>query len=118
MAGNVTGLEAVLSAMKKHVKDKSKGMERGLKRAGLFVQRESQKIVPVDTGALKNSARTTATGQGFKTVVNVSYGTAYAVFVHENLEAAHQPGKTAKFLEKVMRERRDEIVDIVETDLV
>lgn len=31
---------------------------RALKKAGLFLQRESQKLVPVDTGFLKGSART------------------------------------------------------------
>ncbi len=32
--------------------------EEGLLRSGLKLQRASQKLVPVDTGALKNSART------------------------------------------------------------
>lgn len=34
------------------------GMAQGLMLAGLRLQRESQKLVPVDTGALKNSAFT------------------------------------------------------------
>jgi len=34
------------------------GLEKGLLTAGLFLQRESQKLVPVDTGNLKGTAFT------------------------------------------------------------
>ncbi len=35
-----------------------RSLEEALLKSGLFLQRESQKLVPVDTGALKNSAFT------------------------------------------------------------
>lgn len=60
--------------------------DRGLKDAGLFLQRESQKIVPVQLGNLKNSAFTRRVEPGH---VVVGYTANYAVYVHENLEAAH-----------------------------
>jgi hypothetical protein len=80
-----------------------RGVERGLKKAGLLLQRESQKIVPIQWGVLKNSAATRATGSGVNTVVVVVYTASYAIFVHENLEAAHAVGKTAKFLENPLK---------------
>ncbi len=97
----------------KVAKKQAKRMEVGLKKAGLFIQRESQKIVPVEFGLLKNSARTTAEGKGFDTEVNVSYETSYAIFVHENLDAKHKGGKVAKFLENTVRLREKEIAGIV-----
>jgi hypothetical protein len=84
-----------------------------LKQAGLFIQRESQKIVPVEFGLLKNSARTRSEGKGFDTAVIVSYGTSYAIYVHENLGARHKLGKSAKFLEIPIRTKQKEIIDII-----
>lgn len=62
-----------------------KGVEIGLKRAGLRLQRESQKMVPVEYGVLKASAFTRATGAGFNTRVNVGYTALYALWVHESI---------------------------------
>lgn len=103
MKGNVDGLHAVIQAMHREVRRRGKAFARALLRGGLLIQRESQKIVPIDTGALKNSARTTTKGEGFKTTVTVSYATAYAIYVHEDLEAKHAPGKSAKYLEIPIR---------------
>lgn len=89
------------------------GMNRGLIRAGLWLQRESQKIVPVDTAALKNSARTRSEGVGFDTIVTVSYSTDYAMYVHEDLVARHKKGKQAKYLEDPARYGRKKMQQIV-----
>ena len=59
------------------------GCSRGLRLAGLLLQRESQRVVPVNFGILKNSAFTRATGKGFGTIVTVGYTAAYAPYVHE-----------------------------------
>ena len=45
--------------------------------------------------------------------VIVGYAASYAVPVHENLEAAHKPGKQAKFLEQPAREKEREIAQTV-----
>ena len=74
-----------------------------LKRAGLLVQRESMLVTPVDTGALRNSARTRTEGNGFDMVVSVSYNTSYAVVVHE----IHKTQK--KFLENTYKRLLPEI---------
>lgn len=73
---------------------------QALKLAGLRLQRESQQLVPVDTGNLKASAYTRSAGVGFKTVVTVGYEAAYALFVHEAvgmvLKGQPRPGGTVK----------------------
>ena len=116
---------------------------RGLKLAGLFLQRESQEIVPVQFGTLKASAFTRASGSGYKTDVIVGYTAAYAVYVHENLEALHGAAynaahskriaeavrtktstvrsgsfarganQQAKFLERPAREKRQDMLKMV-----
>jgi hypothetical protein len=73
-------------------------VEAGLVKAGRYVQRESQMIVPVDTGNLRAGADTRKRGSGLRTIVHVVYVAAYAIFVHENLFARHKPGKEARFL--------------------
>ena len=88
-------------------------VERGLPKAGLFLQRSSQEIVPVDKNILKPSANTRKEGSGWKTVVTVSYTTAYAVYVHERTDLKNKPGQEAKFLEKPAREKRGEILRII-----
>jgi hypothetical protein len=45
--------------------------------------------------------------------VIVGYTAEYAVYVHENMEARHAPGKQAKYLEQPFREKRGEIASIV-----
>jgi len=109
---NVVGVAGVRRAMRMSAGTRI-AVERGLKRAGLFVQRESQKIVPVDTGALKNSAGTSSTGFGWNTTVAVFYTQSYAIYVHERTELRHKPGKRAKFLESVVREQRARILAII-----
>lgn len=132
------GADQVLRNMKSARKKLVAATVRGLKKGGLFLQRESQKIVPVDTGNLRGSAFTRALGSGERTDVIVGYTAAYAVYVHENLEAKHgkefneEYGKLvtdpevgvrrerlrgedqqAKFLEKPAREKRNKILQIV-----
>lgn len=109
----VEGVKEVLQNLKKSHWLIGDQVAVGLKRAGLFIQRESQKIVPVDTGALKNSAFTRADGRGWNTLVQVGYTQGYAIYVHENLEAKHKKGKVAKYLEKPVREHKDQILKII-----
>lgn len=112
---NIADLRA---AVAKHTATTSKGAHKGLILAGLFLQRESQKLVPVDTAVLKNTATTRAEGKGLKTQVIVGYGTNYAIYVHEDLEARHKPGKQAKFLEEPLRKHRQRLAEIVRKGIV
>lgn len=113
----IKGVRNLQKDFEKQGKKKRKGFERGLKKAGLFLQTASQEIVPVEFSVLKNSAQTRAIGTGSKFNVLVSYGTDYAIYVHEDLEAKHKSGKVAKFLEKPARENQDEMVAIVVVEI-
>ncbi|MBU1067252.1 hypothetical protein KKE60_05665 [Patescibacteria group bacterium] len=106
---SVQGVKEIQRALQAHKRGAEKAFRRNLYRAGLFLQRESQKIVPIDKNILRASANTRPEGTGFDVEVVVSYGTDYALYVHENLEARHKPGRCAKFLEKPLREKRDRI---------
>lgn len=113
---SVEGVEEILSNIHRHRIRTAHQVEMGLKKAGLFLQRESQKIVPVDTGNLRASATTRkVSGSGFSTDVVVAYGQGaeYAVYVHEDLNAHHAPGKQAKYLEEPSRTKRREILALI-----
>ena len=96
----VTGIADITRNLDKTNRAFATAVEGGLKKAGLRLQRESQLIVPVDTTALKSSAFTRAEGSGFDTAISVGYTQDYGIFVHEDLNARHEPGKQAKFLEE------------------
>lgn len=108
----VTGLPALKSKLRDLGKRYGDRVARGLKKAGLFLQREAQELCPVDTGNLKNGASTRSEGNGIDTVVTVGFQAAYAVFVHENKNARHPVGQ-AKFLERPAREKVGEMADII-----
>lgn len=82
----ILGTKQVIANIRQKTVRMQAGYVTGLKLAGLFLQRESQKLVPVDTGNLKASAFTRASGIGFKAKVTVGYTAAYAIYVHENQE--------------------------------
>ena len=137
---NVTGLKGIVSKLNLSNKKIQAQFVRGLKTAGLFLQRESQKIVPVHLGNLKNSAFTRAIKLSFGFDVILGYTAAYAIFVHEKLEAANGAAfnkkyaaerasattsqqkiyfalrgedQQSKFLEKPFREKRAQIFEII-----
>lgn len=51
-----------------------------------------------------------------KASVSVGYTAAYAIFVHENLQARHTKGQ-AKYLEQPARQMRGELGDGIKADL-
>lgn len=113
----MTGMSKVLGRLKASKSSVATGAQRGLKKAGLFLQRESQLIVPVDKNNLKPGAFTrNIGGSGFDTDVIVGYVADYAVYVHEDLQAKHKPGKQAKFLEEPARTKRGEIIKIIKEE--
>ena len=113
LGARVDNIDLVQKQLDADVWKRGEGLERGLMEAGIYLQGESQRIVPVRYGNLKNSARTYKTKIGNLVVVHVAYGMEYAIFVHEDLEARHKPGKAAKFLETPFREKRRELIRII-----
>ena len=84
----------------------------------------SQELVPVDTGALRSSMRFEVDHLAAGPRVTLTYGqvntgtdarnpTKYALIVHEDLSAFHQPPTQAKYLEAAFQEKGKEIEYIV-----
>ena len=94
---NIQSVKTVLANLRRRENMFANAVGQGLKLCGLFVQRESQQIVPVDTGNLKAGAFTRSVGTGFGTTVTVGYVAAYAMIVHEDLTKAHGKEYNAKY---------------------
>lgn len=82
----VYGVQDLMANWKRKKAELGPKVELGLKTAGLYLQGESQLLVPVDFGVLKASAFTRSEGSGFGTTVIVGYTAFYAMFVHEMVE--------------------------------
>lgn len=119
MAGRVElhGLDDLIRQVDRGM-DPQKTVERALFAEAQTVLNESKKIVPVDTGTLKNSGRVERPKVSQKeTSIEITYGGAaagYALFVHENPTARHAPGKTYKFLEIPAMAHADKFVQSVQ----
>ncbi len=108
------GMDRLMKRLHALPGDAGRGLEIGLRSAGLILQREAQILVPVDTGNLHNSAFTRQVGKGLDTEVRVGFTAEYAIYVHEDLGAAHEPGKVAKFLESPLREKKGLLMSVIE----
>jgi len=96
----ITGINTVIRNITKAGNVLGKDIARGLKMGGLHLQAKSQEIVPVQLGDLHAAAFTrNAGGSGFDTDIIVGYGSevGYAVYVHENLDAAHGKAFNVKY---------------------
>lgn len=91
---------------------KSEALDRGLLKAGLQLQADAQKLVPIDTGRLKASAKT----QVENSEVTVSFNTPYALVVHERLDVYHPVGQ-AKYLEEPARKNRKKYMNTIKREI-
>jgi hypothetical protein len=82
-------------------------VERAVYEFGETEMREMKRRVPVDTGTLKNSGFVLKpVRDGMNVRLELGFGgqaDAYAIYVHEDLEAFHKVGE-AKFVESVLNE--------------
>jgi hypothetical protein len=78
-------------------------LEKAIYEEANVIFNESQKLVPVDTGALRASGFVHAPkNENNRTFVRVTYGgpaAHYALYVHENLYSTHTAPTQAKYLE-------------------
>lgn len=69
------------------------------------ILREAQRRVPVDTGALRNSAFISAPqGTGSHVKINFGFSAPYAKIQHDNEDYNHRQGE-ARYLEKAIRSK-------------
>ena len=102
----LVGLSGVKRELAKLVKTYPAATAAALYQEGLALLAETQPRVPVDTGRLRGTgyvAPPTA-AQGETPVVEVGYGTTYAVDVHERTELQHPVGE-ARFLANAVAQR-------------
>lgn len=130
---HLKGVADMISRMRSKDAEIQSRINAGMAAAGAKILQLSAPLVPVETGALKRSAFIRVTGSGTATVVNVGYSTSYALYVHEDLEAAHGqtynikyaddikagrkrkkgPLQQARYLIQPIEEHRAEIVDLI-----
>lgn len=100
-------LERLTSQQQSMVIDKAVGVALG--QEAQIMMRNSMRIVPVDTGTLRRSARVLpAYKEGLLWTVEMGYGGAaseYALDQHENPTYRHAEGKSWKYLEIPVKER-------------
>lgn len=85
-------------------------LKQALNEEGQIAFRDSQRLVPVDTGTLRRSGvLESAKEKGTSIEVVMGYGgaaSAYALKQHENLSYRHKEGKQAKYLEQPVMQRQ------------
>lgn len=107
------GVTEMVSLLKKVAEKFPDRVGAALYREGQIEMTESKRRCPVDTtkhaphpGQLRNSGTVhEPERRGRNISVTLSYGTDYAVFVHEDPDAHHRVGEW-KYLESVLNESR------------
>jgi hypothetical protein len=96
MRGNVSGIPEVIAEIQRRVNDLGTFSQKGLLRAGQYLDKESAKQCPVVTGALVNrriGVRLRKQGVfGNRYYVAVGYTVVYATRVHENPRSGRTAG--------------------------
>lgn len=90
-----------------------RGAAKGIVLATEHWLGEAVDIVPIEESTLGRSGKATQDGL----VGAVSFDTPYAVVQHEDLTLAHDPGRTAKYLEKPMNSERPTFAQIIATSV-
>lgn len=128
------GLDTVVENIQAAVDKLEHGSTVGLADALLMVAGESQQRAPVDTGDLRGSVEVRLDdelyAQGVKGTNStdviivgnlpetalkgsVSYNTKYAAVQHEQTAYDHPKGGQAKYLESVLIENQEEIINLI-----
>lgn len=71
-----------------------------MKSMALAIKKKAKYYVPKDTRRLDKSARVMTTGRGKQREFQVRFATPYALYVHEDPNAHHEPPTQYKYLEQ------------------
>ena len=86
----IIGAKAVIKRLNRVTKYLEGTVQVGMTEAGFLLQRKSMEIVPKQLVNLSGSSYSrNIGGRGFRVDIVVGYTSPYAVYVHEDLEAAH-----------------------------
>lgn len=80
---------------------------KGVKKLAEVILGESQQLVPVDTGLLKDSGLVSTDKKN--QIVTIAYNTPYARKQHEDTTLNHPKGGQAKYLERPFNEKSGEL---------
>lgn len=91
-----------------------RALKQALNEEGQIAFRNSQRLVPVDTGTLRRSGILLLAREKGSAMIEVVMGyggaaSAYALRQHENLSYRHKQGQQAKYLEEPVRARQEKL---------
>jgi len=128
----IIGANKIAEQLRAKIGEIEKRSKNAIEAVGYRIQRESMERVPIAMGDLRRSANTRFEDRSnFKSYAVVSYGTAYAIFVHEAVEEKLRgknrpktadgqdqgkywgPHGMSKYLESVPRDFRSELQQLV-----
>lgn len=101
-----TGIQESAKAVGKLRRVTNKAGAKGLRKALTYLLKESNKITPKKTGALRKSGTVSIIQTEPQPKGVILYGVYYAIYVHEDLTKHHAAGTSAKFLEKTVKNKR------------
>ena len=97
----LVGVAKVTAAISRLAQTMPVAAAQALNEVAELTMTSSKEQTPVEFGVLKASGKVDrATAADLK--ATLSYGTEYALIVHENLNARHAPGTNAKYLENAV----------------
>ena len=98
----VTGIEQVSDNLRRLAQSVPIRAAQALNVVAEETMTDAKERTPVDTGTLKRSGKVHQHATPRRLSAGLSYGTEYAVFVHERTELRHHVGE-AKFLENAIK---------------
>lgn len=112
----IRGKKNVLKNLNRAITKIEGNTAKGMLAAGLFIEGESNEIVPHDLGGLIGSSFTSAGKIGKRFVVRIGYFIGYAPIVHEMPESNNfsKPGTGPKFLWKAVTRNTQKILKIIQ----
>jgi hypothetical protein len=105
----VTGVERVLKSVQKKRREDAVSIAEGGQKAGEIGLKKALYYCPIEKGPLRASGRVETEGKGRGAETRIEFGgpeAPYALWVHQDLDAKHDPPTCALFLERAVRETR------------
>ncbi|MFD7121905.1 hypothetical protein ACFWAA_33430 [Streptomyces sp. NPDC059922] len=91
------------------------GAVRGLRLSAEHILERARARVPIEEGTLERSGVASVDEETL--TAGVSFDTPYAARVHEDLNARHDDGRTAKFLEGPVTEEAGTVAEILAAEM-
>jgi len=112
----VKGREEVVRSLREMAGNIPEAARRALWTGGSKMMNQSKKWCPVDTGILRASGAVSVPARG-GIAVSLGYYTDYAIYVHENMNAYHNPPTKAKFLEDAVNAGKEDMLNEFEAEM-